>query len=86
MPQFDTMNSMYKSKKTELIAKSILNHLKQNPNLGDTLEGIVDWWLEYEKVKTAVNEVADALECLVAQGELRMISTVSGFHIYKLKE
>ena len=81
-----TMNMTFKTDRIELIARSILRHLKQNPGAGDTLEGIVDWWLEYEKVQTAVNEVADALESLVELGALREISTVSGRRVYRLKD
>ena len=36
--------------KREKIKKSILNYLKQNPDAGDTLEGITKWWFGWDRV------------------------------------
>ncbi len=52
----------------ENIASMILNHLRENPDAGDTLEGISKWWLEAVRVNRSVDEVSSALENLVKTG------------------
>ncbi len=55
----------------EDIAKLILNYLHKNPDAGDTLKGISRWWLEYEKIDSAMEEVAEALESLIKEGKVK---------------
>lgn len=55
-------------KKKKEISKKILDYLKKNPDTGDTLEGITEWWLESERVDQAVEEVAEVLEALIKKG------------------
>ena len=71
-------------KNFETISLAIINHLKKNPDAGDTLEGIADWWLEIERIDTAVHEISRILEVLVVNGTLRVIETISGEKIYKI--
>ena len=73
-------------KDLESISRFILNHLDKFPNAGDTLEGIADWWLEYERVETAVHEIRQVLDLLVEKGILRVIKNKSGVNVYKNSE
>ncbi len=53
------------------IARMILDYLRKNPNSGDTLEGISKWWLEYEKIDSAMDEVSLVLEKLIKEGKVK---------------
>lgn len=46
----------------------ILEHLRQNPHAGDTLEGITRWWLLSQQVTQSVAAVKEALEQLKSDG------------------
>lgn len=46
----------------------ILSYLSDNPDAGDTLEGIVEWWLLRQRIKFGTQTVADAVARLVAEG------------------
>jgi Fe2+ or Zn2+ uptake regulation protein len=72
------------SKNTDTVSLAIINHLKKNPDAGDTLEGIADWWLELERIDTARYEISRILDTLVENGTLRVIETISGVKIYKI--
>ncbi len=73
------------SKKEEL-ARRLLDYLEKNPDAGDTLEGIADWWLEQQRVEQVVDDVADALDYLVQKGAVRVNTLQGGTPIYKIKE
>ena len=49
------------------IAEEILNHLHQNPQAQDTLEGIVQWWLP-ARMSSGSAQIKDALDELVDEG------------------
>lgn len=57
------------------IARAILDHLRQNPEAQDTLEGIVQWWLPAQNVKSRTANIKDALDELVTAG---LIAKCSG--------
>lgn len=48
----------------------ILNHLRENPDAGDTLEGISKWWLNLKKIDVTVDEISSILETLVKNGKV----------------
>ena len=64
----------------EVIYRKILDYLSKNPDAGDTLEGITEWWLESERVDQAVDEVSEVLEALVKKGLIKK----SKHGVYKL--
>ena len=64
----------------------ILNYLEKHPDAGDTLEGIVTWWLEQDRIDRLVNEVAEALRLLEEEGTILAHTTRSGNTIYKIKK
>jgi hypothetical protein len=73
------------NKKT-LLSQRILSYLAKHPEAGDTLEGIVTWWLEQETIDQIVDEVADTLNDLEHKGTIHAHRTQSGEIIYKIKK
>ncbi len=69
--------------KQEEISRAIVDYLRKNPDAGDTLEGICRWWLEYEKIDTAMEEVAVVLEKLIKEGNVKRQVTSGDNLIYK---
>ncbi len=53
------------------VTSKILDYLRKNPDAGDTLEGISKWWLEYEKIDSAMDEVSLVLEKLIKEGKVK---------------
>jgi hypothetical protein len=49
------------SEKAE-IGQRVLSYLITNSDAGDTLEGIVEWWLMEQKIRDSTAEVKEALE------------------------
>ena len=47
------------------IVYEILAYLAENPDAGDTMEGIVEWWLLEHKIKRETGRVREALKMLV---------------------
>jgi hypothetical protein len=66
------------------IAAKILDYLRHNPDAGDTLEGISNWWLDSERVDHAVDEIACVIEILIENGLLKRIRCDDGTVIYKV--
>lgn len=64
--------------KTEQISRMILDYLLRNPEAGDTLEGIVEWWLEMERTESSVDDVAGALESLARRGMITRRESKAG--------
>jgi len=56
--------------KVESIAKDIKEYFRDNPNAGDTVEGIASWWVANQRLRNSTVLVHRALEYLVKQGEL----------------
>ena len=46
----------------------ILAYLYENPEAGDTFEGIVEWWLLRQTIKFETRNVSDAVTKLVSEG------------------
>ena len=59
-------NETYTKEELE-IAHAILRYLSKNPDSGDTLEGITEWWLLKERINREVSEIERALSFLVYQ-------------------
>lgn len=72
--------------KKEELARLLLDYLEKNPDAGDTLEGIANWWLEQQRVEQVVDEVAEALDYLVKIGVVKVHKLHDGIPIYKVKE
>ena len=50
------------------ICKYILAYLSDNPDAGDTFEGIVEWWLLNQRIKFETRNVSEAVAKLVSEG------------------
>ena len=61
------------------IAAEILRYLKSNPDASDTSEGIAKWWL-LDKYPAA--EVAEALDGLVARGQIESVTGKDAQRVY----
>lgn len=44
------------------IAHGVLSYLVKNSGAGDTLEGIVEWWLMEQRIRHSTAEVKEVLE------------------------
>lgn len=55
-------------KEKRQVCHYILRHLIDNPNAGDTLEGIVGWWLPQQRIRFETLVVAQALAELIEDG------------------
>jgi hypothetical protein len=50
------------------IANDILAYLSEHPDAQDTLQGIVEWWLLEQEIKSRISQVERALKELVSKG------------------
>ena len=46
----------------------ILSYLAENPDAGDTFDGIVEWWLLRQRIKFETRNVSEAVAKLVSEG------------------
>ena len=46
----------------------ILAYLLDNPDAGDTFDGIVEWWLLHQRIRFETRTVSEAVAKLVADG------------------
>jgi Fe2+ or Zn2+ uptake regulation protein len=58
---------MYETRRSR-VEQAILEYLRKHPDAQDTLDGIAEWWLPEENVKTRTATVEEALSQLVAKG------------------
>jgi hypothetical protein len=66
------------------IADEILAYLVRHPEAQDTLEGITEWWLLEQRIRSAVAEVDGALRSLVADDLLVTRQCADGRTYYGL--
>jgi hypothetical protein len=66
------------------IADEILAYLVKHPEAQDTLEGITEWWLLEQRIRSAVAEVDGALHNLVADDLLVSRQCADGRTYYGL--
>ena len=77
---------MSMNKRQEKISGIIINYLRRNPDAGDTLEGIVKWWLVFESIESSMDDVVDVLETLIRKKVIRMYSIADGTTFYKFNK
>jgi hypothetical protein len=66
------------------IADQILAYLVEHPQAQDTLEGITEWWLLEQKIRSAAADVDDALRELAAEEFLLTRQCADGRTYYGL--
>lgn len=64
----------------------ILAYLSENPDAGDTLEGILAWWLMNQTIKFEMQNVSEAVASLVAEGLIVERKGRDSRTIYKVKQ
>jgi hypothetical protein len=55
-------------KEKQILTSEILGYLLNNPDAGDTLEGIARFWTLRQRIDLMVGDVQDALKGLVEEG------------------
>jgi DNA-binding PadR family transcriptional regulator len=63
------------------ISNYILAYLSDNPDAGDTFDGIAEWWLLSQQIKFETRNVSEAVARLVSEG---LIEEREGFDARKI--
>jgi hypothetical protein len=71
-------------KDLQRVSQSIRCYFVENPRAGESLEGIVRWWLQQQRFEEAWSTVSAALEGLVREGFLRRTANTGGNAVYSL--
>lgn len=64
----------------------ILAYLADNPDAGDTFEGIMEWWLLTQSIKFETRTVSKAVASLVAEGLIVEQEGLDSRSIYRIKQ
>ncbi len=64
----------------------ILDYLSDNPDAGDTFEGIMEWWLLTRSIKFEVRTVSETLASLVAEGLIVEQKGLDSRSIYRINQ
>lgn len=62
----------------------VMRYLERAPQAADTIDGIVDWWLHLQRLRTARAAVSAAVDELVTEGRLARIEHPDGTVLYAL--
>jgi Fe2+ or Zn2+ uptake regulation protein len=62
----------------------IVAYLRARPSAGDSLEGIIDWWLPRQRYETAKAAIQRALDDLARQGIVEEVTLGNGVRLYRL--
>lgn len=62
----------------------ILAYLADNPDAGDTLDGIVEWWLLRQRVRFETRNVSEAVARLVSEGLIEEHGEADSHIIYRV--
>lgn len=65
------------------VRRVILEYLRDHANAADTREGITEWWLPIEQRAVDRAVVEQALEALVAEGQVEVAQLVDGTVLYR---
>ncbi len=65
------------------LAAQIQQYLEAHPAAADTLDGIVSWWLPYQRDRQTVENVEHALDALAAAGVVEKLKRSDGHVIYR---
>ena len=68
----------------EEVTKQVLRYFLRNPQSADSLEGVARWRLLEERIHHTLVETQSALEQLVAEKYLRVVSVSGSENIYTL--
>lgn len=65
------------------LAAQIQHYLEAYPAAADTLDGIVSWWLPYQRDRQTAENVERALDALAAAGVVEKLKRSDGRVIYR---
>lgn len=68
------------------IGEQILRYLVKNPEAGDTIEGIVEWWLLEQRIENQLAETRRELERLISLDFVQEIEGPGGRIHYRLNQ
>lgn len=68
------------------VEEAVLAYLREHPGSGDTLDGIVEWWLPQQRYEIERSRIRQALAGLVASGVLHHERLPGGEWLYTLSE
>jgi hypothetical protein len=68
------------------IERNILEYLADHAEAQDTLEGVVEWWLLQQAIRSRTADVADVLADLVARGILIEHTRAGARTYYRVNE
>ena len=54
-----------------ILAREIEGYLRQKPDRADTLQGIVTWWLGYQRYVYTREKIVQALNELISKGVMK---------------
>jgi len=66
------------------LGEEILNYLGKHVEAGDTVEGIVQWWLLEQRIEQGISETKRELQGLVAKELLQEVPVEGGRVYYRL--
>lgn len=66
--------------------RQIQSYLEEHPAACDTLEGIVMWWFQRQRVNETVTDVYQALQALKASGMVLERKTPDGKTLYSRRD
>jgi len=69
-------------RKSNALNDEILLYLREHLNAGDTLEGIIEWWLPRQRYEQSKAQIQKTLDGLVAQGLIKRDCLIDGTVIY----
>ena len=64
----------------------ILAYLSDNPDAGDTFDGLVEWWLLDQKIKFETRNVSEAVARLISEGLIVEHEETDSQVIYRINQ
>jgi hypothetical protein len=68
------------------IRRYILAHLSDNPDAGDTFDGIAEWWLLSQQIKFETRNVSEAVARLVFEGLIEEYEGSDSRKMYRINK
>lgn len=68
---------------SQRLAELIEAYLARWPRAADTEQGIAEWWMRDAGVVASADEVASALDALLARGVVRRVQLPDGTRLYR---
>jgi len=67
----------------EAVAAKIFEYIKKNPDAGDTLEEVAQWWKGIQAIDPDVDRLTLALEKLENEGRIKKLEYGEGVFTFK---